>query len=314
MTIHEVVRNEIEINRDLYSAIANSPSEQSVKAIADMVFTKITIKHGNLDEKKLKNVVTTEVQEFAKTKHFIKTEVSSYQEDKPCAIIADGYYFITRGCPLPGKMPAIKFIAKTHVVLQLDATSVEHQTLLKLTEQHDGLCELVCNRILISDLLGKDEKTFFSNVTVESINTDEIKKSHLMDVYSKSCLVAALLFGTYPDNIFSYAEQKKLVTKSEQSKYQVNKEILKNGLEKTPDQETLKLEVFNKEFFHLTGHSMLIKKTGKNYIFFDPNFGEYRNVSFIDLCTAINNCLNREHGTNLLFIRGSDFLKRLPRK
>lgn len=191
----------------------------------------------------------------------------------------------------------------------------KHETLLKINSKFGGLCDVVCNRILIDDQLNREENSIKKCVTVERMNEEKIKKSHILNVYSIFRKAMALLFGIYPDNIFSCFKQWKLVNKDPsayRSIYSVNRKILGKGLENIVEGETLKLEVFDKR---LSGHSMLIKKMPNNkYIFFDPNSGEHRDLSFSQLSDSIDEQLKLNNGTDIFLMKGQTFLKRLKNK
>ncbi len=208
--------------------------------------------------------------------------------------------------------PAIPFNQSSDLICKLDPN--KHKTLLGFNERFGGLCELVCNRILIDDLLGKgkDVNSIRNRVTVERMDEDKIKKSHLLDVYSIFRRALAYLFGIYPDNIFSCGDQWSLVKNTSTGNNVVNRQILGQGLKNIAAGETLKLEVFSKSGFNLSGHSLLIKKTDDDkYIFFDPNTGEQRDLSLVQLSDNIDAQLAQWNGTDICLIKGKDYLQRL---
>jgi hypothetical protein len=142
---------------------------------------------------------------------------------------------------------------------------------------------------------------------VERLNEGRITTSHLLDVFSIFHRVIAYLFGIYPDNVLSIWDQWHVVDNTGT----VNTSILRKGLIDIDDGETLKLEVFKRGCFTLSGHSLLIKKLdGNNYIFFDPNRGEDRNLSFYELSNKINEQL-RIHGSTIFITKGTAYLNRL---
>jgi hypothetical protein len=194
----------------------------------------------------------------------------------------------------------------------------KHERLLEINLKFGGLCELICNRILIDDSLGtgKDLDSIKNRVTVERMDEKKIKKSHLLEVYSIFHRATALLFGLYPDNIFMYFDQIKLVIKKPDSDQRmINREVLEKGLNQLDEGEVIKLEVFSKNGLDFSGHSLLFKKMTKdNYIFFDPNTGEHRNLSFNQLCNHIDEQLTMFMGTDVLLIKGKKFLGRLLSK
>lgn len=189
----------------------------------------------------------------------------------------------------------------------------KHKDLLKINKKFGGLCELICNNILRDNLLGEmsGENLIKKRVTVESLNENRIKKSHLLSIYSIFRKIIAFLFGVYPDNIFSRLNQWKLVKRNKT----VNRKMLERGIKKIEPSEVLKLEVFSKGFFTMSGHSLLIKKMANNkFIFFDPNTGEHRNLSFVQLSDHIDEQLRQQKGNDIFLTKGQDFLKRVKKK
>ena len=84
-------------------------------------------------------------------------------------------------------------------------------------------------------------------------------------------------------------------------------------MNRLPDGETLKLEVFKKTALEFSGHSLLIKKMDQdNYTFFHPSQGEYRDLTLKQLKDQINQQILLNDGTDILFMKSSDYLKRLP--
>lgn len=195
----------------------------------------------------------------------------------------------------------------------------KHEALWNINKKFGGLCELICNKILIDNLLGntKDSSELKENISLEKINTDEIKKSHLLKIYSVFRRVIAYLLGIYPDNILSFFDQWKLVVRWPHVSY-VDPDILKKGLTSINEGETLKLAVFHRNFLSFNGHSMLIKKiTDDNYIFFDPNRGEYRGLSFNNLEKHINERLiggrPMSGGSDIFITKADNYLNKIKK-
>ena len=92
----------------------------------------------------------------------------------------------------------------------------KHKTLLGIKKKFNGLCELICNRILVDNSLGKgkNQNSIKDRVTVERLNENKITKSHLLNVYSIFRKVIAFLFRIYPDNVFSCFDHNGSVTKN----------------------------------------------------------------------------------------------------
>lgn len=187
----------------------------------------------------------------------------------------------------------------------------EHTKLKKVNRVRHGLCEIISNAVLKDDLLGKatDSNFLRRNVTVENLTRDDIKNSHLLEVFSPFRKIVAIVFSIYPKNIFSIRDQWKLVGKPKGSRSRrVNTAILKKGLSQIDTGTTLKLAVFSKSMFEFSGHSLLIKKTASNrYTFFDPNTGEHRHLSLTRLAHKIDHQLNMWDGTDIFLMKGDDY-------
>ncbi len=200
----------------------------------------------------------------------------------------------------------------------IDKTTFKDKaTLNNFIARFDGLCELVCNYMLINNLMGKGKNinALKDEINVKNLNADYIKKSHLMDVYGVFERMRAYFLGVYPDNILSYGKQKELIQKQPDGAIVVNPKILKKGLDKVKKDQVIKLEVFHKEGASFTGHSLLVKKTGDNeFIFFDPNTGEERGLNVDELADRINGVMAEFKGTDMVLIDGGKYLKRLEKK
>lgn len=189
-----------------------------------------------------------------------------------------------------------------------------------------GLCELICNKILIDDLLGQADADanpgfFYEKITLDELNQPDVYKTHLMSVSSLSEKLGAYL-NILPDNLFSVSEQLRLV-KETKNFYEggtrsyktscINRELLEMKLSTIEDNTTLKMFVF-KKFPILYGHSLLIKKVAENhFIFFDPNRGETRGLSLEELSKQIDAQISA-YGKNIYLTRGDDFLNKLIKK
>ncbi len=200
------------------------------------------------------------------------------------------------------------------IIAQLN--SEKHRNLLGFVRRYGGLCELICNRILFDDFLGTgtDQRSLKKYVTIENVDTENIRNSHILESFSSFKKAIAILVEKYPCNVFSYLEQKKLLNTSSSEKNQkvVNREMLSEGLARLRVGEQIKVHIFNKSGINFTGHSMLIKKmSNTEFIFFDPDQGEFRDLSFSKLCDRIDFRLKYYNGTHIFLAFGQAFLNRL---
>lgn len=179
-------------------------------------------------------------------------------------------------------------------------------TLEGILDKYNGLCDLICNQMLFED--GLENNSLKSKFNVKKLNREELKNSHILKIYSIFERFIAYFFSIYADNIFSIREQWNLVANDK-----INKEILRQKLTQTDNGQTFKLEVITKKRLKLEGHSLLVKKVDTDsFIFFDPNTGIHKNLTFEELVDHINEQLLLWEATDLLFIKKENFLKRLP--
>lgn len=194
----------------------------------------------------------------------------------------------------------------------------KYDELRQIDKKFNGLCEIICNYVVVNGLLGKGKSENFlrEEITADKLNDESIKKSHIIEVYSVNENPEAFLSGSYPNNIFSDSDQKQLVKKEtfsntvQQTKHLVNREILKKGLDRIEDGEVLKVEIIKKSAEGFGGHATLIKKTSAGkYIYFDSNFGEKRDLDLTQVCDELDTELARSSANDLLLIKGSDYVK-----
>jgi hypothetical protein len=189
----------------------------------------------------------------------------------------------------------------------------------KIVMRFNGLCDLICNKILIEGLMEFEDVNGFNHlkdsITKESLNDPVLLSSHILDIYSLREKLAAFFFGKYADSIFGYLDQLKLVKKDKKGNRVVNGLILQKGLKDIENGSMLKVEIIRKTFLTFTGHSLLIKKIdNNNYVLFDPNLGLFRPVPLEGLVTLLNDQLEDCKGNEIHIVKGSTFLERLRQK
>lgn len=150
------------------------------------------------------------------------------------------------------------------------------------------------------------QNPFLKNtITLPALNQQHILHSHLLMTSNFIEKIIAYLFNVYPHDIFSTFE------KPCDDNQQVNKPLLAEKLNALPNDYYIKFFVFNKSFPDFNGHSMVIKKVGDHYSFFDPDQGEFRNLSIDGLCLHINAVMKKCQGTHMAFIDGMEYIKSL---
>lgn len=167
-----------------------------------------------------------------------------------------------------------------------------------------GLCEIICNYILLEDLLGKKnllplqedvqanwlntqpgfeqlgmkfkENTNFvtlsrnkygDKITLENLR--KVEDTHILNVTNFFTRLIAVLFSIYPCNLFSnspFAKSPYSCTKLPDGKIQicVDKSMLSERLNQLEIGFYIKFFAFKKNGLSMQGHSMLIKKIDDN--------------------------------------------------
>ena len=218
----------------------------------------------------------------------------------------------------------------------------------KIKIKYNGLCEIICNYVLLEDMLGnnhpiplqedvqanlsqiqdyklaitfKENSNFvkaYKNKYGDKITKDNLRKvedTHILNVTSFVSRLLALFCSIYPCNLFSNAPFTKKPYRNKrlpngQIRAFVNKEILSEKLSCLEDGFYIKFFAFQKNGFSLFGHSMLIKKICDNtYSFFDPNHGESMNLNLDELTEKINNSVKENHANRIAFIDAKKFVK-----
>ena len=214
------------------------------------------------------------------------------------------------------KDPLIKKISSISHLQFNQAVDLDYQDplLQTLDQRFNGLCDLICNKILLKDLLGKAEPgekgAIFFKKKLQATKLDKLAKSHILMVYSKLELLVAFLFHIFPDNLFSITEQWRLV-----HQVALNSPLFAKGLSRIQVGETVKVQIFKRTWRSFHGHSLLIQKIDPHsFILFDPNQGELRGLNESQLKRKINFQLKQEPGSKILFIKAKPYLQRIEKR
>ena len=219
----------------------------------------------------------------------------------------------------------------------IDSNEFEQHDKLKLFMlRFDGLCELISNSVIADDLMGATDQVlksqlaefnkqlldvkFLNDRTIQLIykvllnqaanpyeekislmHLDEFSTTHILNTASYFQQMISYFLNIYPFDLFSITE------KSVQTGNKVNQSVLGSKLESLEDGFYIKFMVFSKGIFSFQGHSMVIKKTGHTFSFFDPNFGEKFGLSLAELGAQINERTLR--GGYLAFIDGKKYIQ-----
>lgn len=203
------------------------------------------------------------------------------------------------------------------VIAQVQANMHRYGDLHNVCVRFDGLCELISNYVLERGILDRDDlddTSLFNQISADALQTNRMDETHIHNLFSTLRLVIALLLRVYPDDMLSWGNHIKSLTKDADGQPCVRRKVLKHAMAKTENGTTMKLEIFARKGIDVAGHSMLIKKhADDNYSFFDPNEGLYTGLSEDQLMDKMDAELRRIKATDMLLIKGDDFLKRLEK-
>jgi uncharacterized protein YjbI with pentapeptide repeats len=189
------------------------------------------------------------------------------------------------------------------------ADKQSYPVLHKTIQKHAGLCELISNYVLLNDLMGRSlsatDENHYKLITVDDVNT--MRHTHVLTVSSIFKKMLAYTLNIYPDSLLNRDEQKKLMKNGT-----VNVKILDKYLSDLPLYEYVKYFSYAKRGLKFTGHTCLVKKTGSDtFSLFDPNQGEYCNLSVGELASLMDVIAWGFNNTDMLLQRTESFKKHL---
>jgi uncharacterized protein YjbI with pentapeptide repeats len=189
------------------------------------------------------------------------------------------------------------------------ADKQRYPVLHKTIQKHAGLCELISNYVLLNDLMGRSQSATDQNhyklITVDDVNT--MRHTHVLTVSSIFKKMLAYTLNIYPDSLLNRDEQKILMKNRT-----VNVKILDKYLSDLPLYEYVKYFSYAKRGLKFTGHTCLVKKTGSDtFSLFDPDQGEYCNLSVGELASLMDVIAWRFNNTAMLLQRTESFKKHL---
>jgi hypothetical protein len=177
---------------------------------------------------------------------------------------------------------------------KVSADKKRYKKLNAVIENHNGLCEIICNHVVMNDLLKPPVNSTDHNLkkvfeSLEGMNDtvhieqleDKVANLHILKQVSFYQILKAAIFDIIPNNYLTKKDQKQLMNLDNCN----NKEnLIGKALDKIKEGEYTKFFVYNKSGMKFEGHSMLIRKNeDKSYTFFDPN---HKPILFKDTVTA----------------------------
>lgn len=206
---------------------------------------------------------------------------------------------------------------------------VNSGTLNNIKVNYNGLCDIICNYIVLEDLLGEAtlpppkaiatlactaeaKNKYGDKITVRKLQG--VEDTHILRVTNFFTLMMALFFSIYPCNLFSNAPfaatPYRCRTLADGSRRAlVDKAMLSARLNDLDIDCYIKFFAFTKKGLMMQGHSMLIKKIDNySYSFFDPNHGEYLHLNINELAEHINKSTAEHAANQMVFLKASDFI------
>ena len=160
------------------------------------------------------------------------------------------------------------------------------KTLFRQINLYDGLCETICNLLLIDDLLGKNTN-FDITLTIEALIKSKAKHMHVL---SKNL-----------DAIYNLIEYSQSLSNSKLQEQQIAKLLTKKSLN-----SYIKV-LLKAKASKIKGHSILIKKLDDNsFSHFDCNYGE-QHLNLNDLIQKINKDVATYSAANLILLDGDRY-------
>lgn len=192
-----------------------------------------------------------------------------------------------------------------------------HPRLKRIEQTYNGLCEIISNFMLIHELLGTANEEDYLKRKITLSNLESCRETHILNNQTTFSRILATTLKIYPYNILSLKDQWICID----SNKKVNQDLLKKKFKEIKLGETLKTLSFNVLYFRsffsfwnwrfdFSGHSVLIKKVCENqFIFFDPNIGEKRGLTFESLVLEFDRLLKKYD--RICFLSGTQFLNSL---
>lgn len=187
--------------------------------------------------------------------------------------------------------------------------------LAELEKKYRGLCEIISNYVISENLLGTsdelisyvlekrilapDENSHQKQINLAAL--DDYSHTHLLEESAFHAFSMAYFFDIYPFSLFTASEMLEINKNN-------NTELLVERLNQLATGSYVKVEVFKKELFTLSGHSMVIKKTQRGFAFFDPNTGE-AHLNALHLIKAIQERKSEHSATTMAFIDGDRYIQ-----
>jgi len=186
----------------------------------------------------------------------------------------------------------------------------EFKELRNLFKSYNGICEIVGNYILISEMKRKgggllSVGNLSSFCLVKELNNPLVLGSHCFAVYTDSDkLILFLSNDEHSDRVFSIINKSGDITCSDFDLF--GKKLKDYNVGKIF--KALFYQTRGSVFFE--GHSILIMKSEENqFIVFDPNAGRYLKMSFDGLCVLLERCSMRYN--NLVVLDGDNYFLKI---
>jgi hypothetical protein len=202
----------------------------------------------------------------------------------------------------------------------------QHKELLSINERYGGLCDLICNLVIMTGLFdkpigqldnrGRPIKGQLSEyINAELLNQESVRNSHLLMISSTYEKAMAFLFKKFTNNIFSDDEQARLVSTSSEGSC-INSKLFNEGLNRLAVGQVFKIEVFRRTPFGFCGHSLVAKREPDDFkrvrfSYFDPNAGMLKQVSSKNLRDLLNDQLEIWNANDVYITPAETLLERM---
>lgn len=211
-----------------------------------------------------------------------------------------------------------RFIPFNQSYHYLAADATDHKKIIQVWKKYSGLCEILCNKLLIHGDLENIEtkKDLKKLLCLNGLVRDNFTQTHILENISWTELAKAFLHRRYPMNLLTDEEQKMICSPSEEKeKSSLNQEILQRKLRLLSDGTLVKILFVTKGMFSFSGHSVLLKKESDlTFHYFEPNLGLYKGLDISTIADKISSDFGSGNFTDLVLIDGLAYKQHLSSK
>ncbi len=172
----------------------------------------------------------------------------------------------------------------------------------KIEKKFNGLCEIICNKILLDNMLGDDK--FYSylknEMTLNKLDQPQFVDTHILETAKALDLAKFVLLNRIPGSALTSSDRRNICKREKingKNRVTIDEAIFERVLDRIEVDKPMKIFIYTtldrKVKKLINGHSLLMMKTGPDsFIFFDPNHGRFRDLTKDKLKEKIEQSMN----------------------